>query len=240
MRKFVSFVFAFSILLTSQLPAAAPVMHAYLAERFFRHFPKYNKEEKHAFMVGTLFPDIRYLGKVMRDETHCEHVSLEEVIAEPSPFMAGLKFHSYVDWVREDFVIENEMYRLLGTLSEDPQEMLYLKLKLLEDEIVYPKRNWKEWVEALQEIHPEELNWGMELETIRKWHFLLTMCLTHPPSALIFLLTLANVSYLNIPAEQLAGWNEAFSYNLQDENVRDFGCAMLHHFEHTFEKMHAY
>lgn len=212
--------------------AAGPIVHAYLTQRFFEHHPKYTKQEQQSFMLGTLFPDIQYLGGASRHETHCEHhVTLQEVLDEEAPFMAGMKFHSYVDWVREDFVREQKMYEQLGDICPEQQQIIFLKLKLMEDEVVFAAQDWREWCEVLQEIHSEELNWGVSLQTVRTWHNLLNVCFTNPPSTIIFLLSVTNISFLNIPSEAITQWSKVLKPTAQSSTIQRFVKAMLWHFE---------
>lgn len=235
MKKLIISLLTFGLGLTLPLSAAAPVMHAYLAERFFSHFPIDNAIDKQAFMQGTLFPDIRYLGKINRQDTHFERITLDEVLNEPSSFMAGLKFHSYVDWVREDYVLEKGMYTLLEAMNGgEPLELLCLKLKLLEDELVYTQCDRSAWIAALQDVHSDELNYGMGLSTIRKWHILQTMSFTNQPSTLIFLLNISGRSIFNIPQEYLLEWHKTFRDIAQDKRIQDYVRALLHCFEHRF------
>lgn len=228
------FRFCLLLVLTYANPifSAGPIVHAYLTHRFFEHYPKYDIQEKHAFMVGTLFPDIQYMGEAGRECTHCEtRVSLEEVLNEPSPFMAGVKFHCYVDWVREDFVAMQKMYDQLGDLCPEQQQIIFLKLKLMEDEVVFTREDWTEWCRALKENYPEELNFGVTLPTVQKWHNILDVCFTNPPSTLIFLLSISNVSVLNIPSDSIIKWNKGLKPTANSVTVRHFVNALLAHFE---------
>lgn len=219
------------------LSAAAPVTHAYLSERFFTYFSDYTEEEKRSFMLGTLFPDIQYLGEVSRHDTHWQHMSLEEVLEEPMPFMAGVKFHSYVDCVREEFVIDYQMYDKLAELVEHPQlQTLYLMLKLMEDEIVFEKQSWQEWFDSFQEIHEGELGRGISIPTIRKWHNLINVSLSNRPSAIIFLLNVANQGFLNISADEIAYWHKIYRSLVNSEVVQNYVEAMLEHFEEQFRR----
>ena len=98
------------------LHAAGPITHAFLAELFFKQFPKYDSEEQKAFRLGTLFPDVRYLGTIPREETHFPEMTLEEVLEETNPFLAGMKFHSYVRKERVETVSKRDPSR--GTAME--------------------------------------------------------------------------------------------------------------------------
>lgn len=216
------------IIFGSPLWSAAPVSHAYITKRFFQYFPKYNKEEQKAFMIGTLFADIRYLGEASRQETHLPDITLEDVLREKSPFLAGLKFHSYVDEVREQFVLEQGIYKYIATITPQHKSTY---LKLLEDEYIYSFYDWQEWADALQVIEPEELDWGMEENTIRKWHNLVSVCLLNPPSTILFLLNATKTGFLNIPIEEVALWNKKFTPSVRSKEFRVFVKAMFNHFE---------
>jgi hypothetical protein len=219
------------------LNAAGPIVHAYLTERFFEHYPKYDQQEKRIFMLGTLFPDIQYLGEASREETHEEEIALLDVLREPSPFVAGMKFHCYVDRVREEFVRRQKIYEDLGNADPEQQHIIFLKLKLMEDEVVFDCYNWQEWRDVLQEVHSEELNWGMGLTTVRKWHNLLNICLTNPPSTIIFLLSITNASFLNIPSSAISEWNRVLKSTAHSANIKKFVQEMLRHFEAEMEEM---
>lgn len=69
------------------------------------------EEGTEAFLVGTLFPDIRYITHFPREKTHFNVNSLKEVGETSSPFDAGMKFHAWVDRVREEFVISSGIYK---------------------------------------------------------------------------------------------------------------------------------
>jgi hypothetical protein len=215
-----------------RLDGAGPLTHAYLTERFFEFFPKYNAESKKAFMVGTVFPDIRYLGEVCRDDTHYRTMSLEEILEEKSPFVAGVKFHSYVDLVREDFVTKQRIY---DQLCEIKQEYRHTFLKLVEDEIVYSLAEWSPCRDALMNIYPEELTWGMEKHTIRKWHLLLGSFFTISPSTILFLLSITNNAFLNMPPEIVVEYSKAFKSFTNNRDIQEYVHEMLEHFNEKME-----
>lgn len=219
------FSYIFIYFFTSNLSAAAPVTHAYLSECFFQYYPQYSPEERKAFMVGTLFADIRYLGAASRQHTHFDNTTLQDVLNEKSPFLAGLKFHSYVDLERERFVIKQNIYNHIINISPLHETTF---LKFLEDEIVFYTYDWSKWVEALKNIYPEELSWGMDETAIRKWHNLLTLTLINPPSTLIFL---ASSTSLNILDNYPKHWNKIMSAALDSPEVKNFVQAMRDHFD---------
>lgn len=232
LKVFLPFLFLFN----AYLSAAAPITHAYLTERFFVYFPQYTEEERNAFMLGTLFPDIQYLGEVQRSHTHME-TSLDEILNEPSPFMAGVKFHSYVDIVREDFVVHWGAYDQLAALVE-PQstKCLCTMLKFIEDEYTFYMADWDPWRDQILNIHPEEYNWGISPKTIRKWHNILFVTFSHPPSSLLFLVGLTGSGFFGLTSAELAYWGKMLRFTAYDESMRIYVSAMLEHFENLFRE----
>ncbi len=67
---------------------AAPVGHLYLAIQILSG-PLCEVKERD-FLIGTLFPDIRYPAQIARELTHKSHVTWQEIINEKDPFMQGI------------------------------------------------------------------------------------------------------------------------------------------------------
>ncbi len=88
---------------------AAPITHIVLTQKIFDKY--FRRLDHQLFFIGTLLPDIRYLGVIDRKETHYKNLSIKDLNGEKS-FLAGLKFHSILDEVREKFIIENDIYSL--------------------------------------------------------------------------------------------------------------------------------
>lgn len=238
MRIFLSlFLIIVHLNISSQLNAAAPVTHAYLTERFFIHFPHYSEEERRSFMLGTLFPDIQYLGEVQREHTHMAGVSLDDVLREPSAFMAGVKYHSYVDWVREEFVLKEHAYENLASLVE-PQSIkaMCTMLKLIEDEHTYYMYTWDGWSDNLLFIDPEELNWQINPRTIRKWHNILYVTFSNAPSSLLFLVSLTGTGLFGLTTAELAYWGKMLRPTAHHRLMRNYVYAMLDHFEKRLQE----
>ena len=69
--------------------AAGPMTHLYLGEEYCKMNRIEDEGKVRDFLVGTLFPDIRYITHFPREKTH-PHVShLREVQASDSLFEAG-------------------------------------------------------------------------------------------------------------------------------------------------------
>lgn len=76
---------------------AAPITHLVLAEKIFdEDLSLFDRKE---FLLGTLFPDIRYLKTIDHDKTHFNNLKITD-LAGGNSFLAGAKFHSIVDDAR--------------------------------------------------------------------------------------------------------------------------------------------
>src|ERR1700730_4679760 len=137
-RTFIILVVAKFVFLAN-LVAAAPVTHTVLAGKWMKTNCEFSEEQKAACIVGTLFPDIRYIAKVERSKTHDKNVTLAELRAEKNAFIAGKKLHSFVDEKRAEFIDQKGIYDILTTRFKVPKEHIHTFLKFLEDELLYKK-----------------------------------------------------------------------------------------------------
>ncbi|HAI22538.1 TPA: hypothetical protein DCP77_00510 [Candidatus Collierbacteria bacterium] len=154
---------------------AAPITHIVLAEKVFnKYFPDRDKKQ---FYVGTSFPDIRYFGGIDREKTHFSGLTLKEFVNDDS-FIAGVKFHSLVDILREKYMRERGLYSLFPE-----SEFLTQAAKVFEDRILYRKiDNWKKVVTFFNDIQEGELKYDLNRVDIEKWHSLLRNYLRQPPN----------------------------------------------------------
>lgn len=155
--------------------AAAPLTHAYLAH----YWPSGDPE---AFLVGTLFPDIRYLGVIEREETHFTQVSISDVAEESDPFTAGMLFHSYVDLVREEHMIESGIY---AHLPNHP--MLAQAMKFAEDKILF-STYWSigsMTSQMMEHVRDEEAAFGIARTALIQWHLFHQVYLSIGPSDML-------------------------------------------------------
>ena len=157
---------------------AAPITHIALTEKVFnKHFSNKNRRD---FYIGTVFPDIRYLGVVDRKNTHFpfQEVDLKDVIQEKNSFITGLKFHSLVDDFRERFIKSKNIYSLIPESEYKSQT-----LKFLEDELNYNKvKDWNKIITFFDNILSEELDFDIKKENIKKWHNILQGYLSKKPN----------------------------------------------------------
>jgi hypothetical protein len=145
---------------------AAPITHIVVASRLFEtHFSVKNRRD---LLIGTSFPDIRYLGVLDRDKTHFDGLRLEDLKDDDS-FMTGMKLHSILDIAGERYRVENDMYRLC---PESPH--IIMSVKILEDEVLYPLiKDWSTIRAYFDAVLPAEKALGVEESMIRRWHSIL-------------------------------------------------------------------
>lgn len=159
---------------------AAPITHVVLSEKVFDKY--FSDKDLRKFIVGTSFPDIRYLGVIDRSKTHFSSPKLTEIQKEES-FMAGMMFHSFVDEVREAYLHENNLYEYL------PKSIFIGQaLKLFEDKLSFKKtNNLDKYINFLNEILVEETRYGISSADLEKWHKLVqkTLAIDATPKDII-------------------------------------------------------
>lgn len=199
MKRFILFMVTMSLVAQNICFAAAPLMHLYIASKYLeRHGQRYSSEQKYAFLRGTSFPDIRYLGKLSRTETHEEDISLQKIYATASAFEAGKKFHAWVDEVREHFCTEYQIYETIKKMDPVFLNNGCLLLKLLEDAVLFNNTN-NVMLDALilfSSIDPDVKNYNVATKDILRWHGILVVYLSAETN---WFLKLANLLFSKIP-----------------------------------------
>lgn len=157
---------------------AAPVTHilfALLASPLLP--PSFDRGE---FIVGTSFPDIRYLAGLSREETHYEPISWQSVLNSPTAFQSGMTFHNLLDILRIQHV-EIPFY-------QDRPEKFHKKhvniLKLAEDILMYhmlPNTEWKEIIKSFDTQHSEAIKRARCPQKIEQWHTALSKYFAQAP-----------------------------------------------------------
>lgn len=209
-------IFILLCLFSFQCFAAGPVTHLYLAEKWMEETGPLTEKEQTLFRIGNLFPDIRYLGGVTREETHKRDVMFEDVCSAPSPFISGMYLHALFDIIRETFVIESRIYVRLQD-SADGQEATLLKL--IEDQFFYSAISPSLIVEELSKISDQELKTGISHDKIYLWHSILKHYFKLGPVKLLSKLAANGQPFFQVPAKTIKIWNEQFPYLMQDPEI---------------------
>ena len=184
-------------------------------------------------MVGTLFPDIRYLGEAKRHDTHINHVTLEAVLNESDPFRAGVLFHSYVDEKREALLVEKGVY---DPVRKTIPVHTATFIKLVEDEVLCREKNYSDVIVALISILPGEKQYQISESTLNKWHKLLTLYFISSPSFSLNVITLLNKGVGGISAEELKNWNVHLKPMSQEGILNAWTVDLVKYFEDDFSK----
>ncbi len=151
-----------------------PVTHIILADKVFdRHFPGKNRRQ---FYLGTLFPDIRYLGVIARNQTHPKVNGMEE-IAGLDDFQAGIAFHALCDQINREYMVAHQ-----AAGAETTNLYSGFLLKLAVDMHAYPYRsNWQPIAGYLDHLPEEAAAFGVSRSHMAAWHRLLKQYLGRPP-----------------------------------------------------------
>lgn len=210
--------------------ASAPAMHVFLGERWLAKFaPEYQEEDKKLFLLGTVFPDIRYLGVIKREQTHFKNVTLQKIRQEKSAFKRGMLLHSYVDELRENYAPREAVEK---KLSDIPRPLQGTFLKLLEDQILQDKLNWALFRSALLSIPEEEKKIGIPEKSLAEWHTGLTVYFSVFPSLLLMQLGMMEQKIFILDAPTVKLWGTLLPQYTHNKEVQQY----LDGFIKTFDK----
>jgi hypothetical protein len=151
---------------------AAPFTHLVLAQRYLAQYPSNFIISE--FLIGTSFPDIRYLGVIDRSQTHKDSLHIDDVHHASTSFAAGMYLHALVDHLRSQAFGESKIF------EHCPDTKIGVRaLKLIEDEYLYNQlQNTTAITEAFEAVLPEELVFGIATQDIIRWHSILQRYLT--------------------------------------------------------------
>ncbi|MGD9592246.1 MAG: hypothetical protein AB7V32_06985, partial [Candidatus Berkiella sp.] len=185
--------------------AAGPAMHVALGERWLvTYAPNYSPQEKSLFLLGTVFPDIRYLGVVKRSQTHYKDVTLAQIYQEKSPFLRGMLFHSFVDEYRMKYI---DKHKISKKVAQVPSRLQGTFLKVIEDEILHQKHDWTEFRISLASIPDEEKILNINTEALTQWHTALTFYFSTTPSMILTQIGLFDKGILTLDPPTVKTWS---------------------------------
>ena len=155
---------------------AAPIAHIFCALSLL-NAGKLTVTDKCAFILGTSFPDIRYLGVIERNETHDAHVTWTDVEHAKSDFEKGRLLHAYLDIKREAYIVDNKLYDGMA----DTAYKTHI-LKFFEDTLLWKKiKTWDKICTYFDTILPEEQAFNIDPRHIHVWHSLLKKYVKQQP-----------------------------------------------------------
>ncbi len=200
-------IFVSNLIYSLPVSAAAPVTHIVLADMWIAKQEKFSEEQRKSFMVGTVFPDIRYLGVISRNETHELGLSVKDLQATQSIFERGKRLHSLVDEVRENLVVKWNIYRLLNKIPGQRPGQKATFLKLVEDEILFQKRDWSDIKQYLAMLDAGEQQYKISDDDLKRWHQNQMQFFTEPPSKTLAALAAKGKGFANIPIGITREWS---------------------------------
>lgn len=221
------------ILITSKGYSAGPVTHVFLANEWLDDI-SLTSHEKSVFILGTLFPDIRYLGEVSRDETHEEGLTLDDLLNSPSLFSEGMRLHAFIDEMREKLVVQWGIYDLVNEFARGHLSTI---LKLVEDEILYCRILPNEVLDALQITAEEEMQGKVSAGTIQNWHKFLSLYFSKRPSDVLKHLSKTNQGFLNVPPETVKLWAEVVPMLSKKKELTDYVDRLAKSFSEVFNSV---
>jgi len=225
------FLIFFLSLLGCNLFAALPMTHIYIAEKWIEGFTSYNVKEKQAFMLGTLFPDVKILGVQPIKDPYKEPASLEMVYMLTNPFEAGKKLHIFLDRLRDELIDKWNIRTLVGYL---PQEHIDMFLGLLEDEILYKDQSANTVRQFLSAIYEDEILSGVPVEALIRWHRMLIQYLADRPREMLKKVAEAGEGYLDVSDNIVQQWNEALPLLAKNEKIQRYIKDLTREFEKEF------
>lgn len=138
---------------------ASPIAHIIYGKKIFDTLPVnlYWPE----FVVGTVFPDIRYHCNLPREATHFYNTSPDKIPLD-SAFTAGRYIHSLID--------EN-LSRVNSFENENCSSVEVTASKYIIDRLIYPgDLDWKKIAGYFNTIYPDEMKIIKDVNIITGWH----------------------------------------------------------------------
>lgn len=183
---------------------ATPITHIAITQKVFDRI--FSEKSKKEFYIGTSFPDIRYLWVIERDITHFDLTPLCN-FENYSSFEAGLRFHSNVDIIRENFMIENNLYKLCPNSKYIKQSV-----KVLEDIIFYDFiDDWSSVISYFDDKLSYEMKYWIDDIYIGRWHQILQKYFSNRPNS---------ISIKNFIQDIGLSWNVADEINLNIDLIK--------------------
>lgn len=146
----------------------APISHIFLALHVL--VGSLQNVDRHSFILGTSFPDIRYLGVIDRRKTHLSPVSFDLIKQEKDSFRAGMMFHALVDQVHEQYMQKHDVYdQIHSCLSHFKGQLL----KLAADRIIHQHFQMTPYLTCFDMVTEEEKVFGIQENNIHLWHDIL-------------------------------------------------------------------
>lgn len=210
--------------------SAGPVLHLWTAERFCEINEIRNEGILKGIIVGTEFPDIRYITHAPRELTHPVILDIGEISQSTTPFETGMKLHAWLDLVRENF-IPQEVYDAVAPHAEGFSATL---LKFIEEEILADFYDGRQWSSYFDNVLPEELAFA-SVETVFKWHGIIQWTMAVRPSWLLWAQSYRGPAF-GVSADALYNWSYLLPELRRKPIFQQYMQALLTHIEAELQK----
>lgn len=204
------------MLWSSSCLAGGPVFHAFFAQFWLNEFEEYNFEQSQQFFLGNLYPDIRYIENIGREETHESKVTFKKVVMEKDPFRKGVLLHSYLDKMRSQKVNKLKTARLI---SKQVKSFTGHFLKLVEDEILFEKINQTQAKVYLSGKMKPTAPLPVSTVATTKWRYLLKLYFTASPKILIKQLEVLSKLFENLSKKMIFNWDHLLERYSKDKKM---------------------
>lgn len=142
---------------------ASIITHIVQGKKIFDRLPRRMNWDE--FVIGTTFPDIRYLSNIDRDITHIYDTS-EDKVPFTNSFEAGRYVHCLIDERRVVLLKQLGMFDMI-----ENNYVNETALKLFEDVVLFESfGDWNEVIKTFSKTLPEELEYVKNIKEIEKWH----------------------------------------------------------------------
>lgn len=142
---------------------SAPITHIVLGKKIHQHF--FPHLDFPSFIVGTSFPDIRYVSQLTRQQTHLQDIHLKDINTK-DPFLAGFQIHSLIDLIANKIGQEK-----MSSFSLEKNRENGLALKFYQDKILYPEiNNWPQIGSFFDRVYLQETDMRVSIENVQAWH----------------------------------------------------------------------
>lgn len=202
---------------------ASQITHIPYGKKVLDKFLKDREVDKEKFFVGTVFPDIRYLGSIRREETHKNKPQVEKLRDIKDDFKLGMYAHSMVDYER------GRVIEMMGIYEQvDGTQIQRFALKFLEDRVVYDLiDDWDKYRRYLKEPLEEQVEMVGE-EIARRWNKILREYFRQKP----------NWKTVSKFAKQLKGFNLQLIEMIKKEKERlESNNKVMRIIERTYEEL---
>ncbi len=161
---------------------AYPVTHIPYANKIIKKFLSDRPLDLKKFYLGTLFPDIRYLGKISRETTHIQDPTVEALLKiKNNDFMLGMYVHSLVDVERERTLSKMGAYKIV-----DYDSVAFNAMKFVEDTVTYELYDdWQKIIVFLDDVLEEEIKITSK-DSVLFWHKILQKYYSQKPDMTTF------------------------------------------------------